>query len=95
MTQKIVINQCFGGFGLSLDGLDAYNERRSNQPETDYDWEIPRDDPDLVWVVENIKNCSGRCSSLRIVEVPNDVDWVIKDYDGNEWVAEKHRTWGD
>jgi hypothetical protein len=27
------------------------------------------------------------------VEVPADVDWYIVDYDGQEHVAEKHRTW--
>jgi hypothetical protein len=30
---------------------------------------------------------------LLIVEVPADVDWYIEEYDGLEWVAEKHRTW--
>ena len=32
-------------------------------------------------------------SDLKIVEVPDDVEWTIKDYDGIEWVAEVHRTW--
>jgi hypothetical protein len=30
---------------------------------------------------------------LKIVEVPADVEWVIDVYDGNEHVAEAHRTW--
>ena len=33
---------------------------------------------------------------LKIVEIPDDVPedgWTIQDYDGKEWVAEKHRTW--
>ena len=34
------------------------------------------------------------CSTLKIIEIPDDVDWIIEEYDGNEWVAEKHRTWG-
>ena len=29
----------------------------------------------------------------KIVEIPADVEWQIQEYDGMEWVAEKHRTW--
>jgi len=32
-------------------------------------------------------------SSLKIVEIPYDVDWVIQNYDSQEWIAEKHRIW--
>jgi len=32
-------------------------------------------------------------SELRIADVPDDVKWFIEEYDGKEWVAEKHRTW--
>lgn len=57
-----------------------------------------RDDPILVGIVEEIgvKTASGDYSSIGIVEIPDDVPadgWVIKEYDGIEWVAEKHRTW--
>jgi hypothetical protein len=38
-------------------------------------------------------NANGMYSKLKIVEIPGDVDWEIGEYDGNEWVAEKHRTW--
>jgi hypothetical protein len=27
------------------------------------------------------------------VDIPDDVKWEIEEYDGNEWVAEVHRTW--
>jgi hypothetical protein len=30
---------------------------------------------------------------LAIVEIPDDVQWIIEENDGMEWVAEKHRTW--
>ena len=39
------------------------------------------------------KKADGKYSELRIVEVPDEVDWQIDEYDGQEWVAEKHRTW--
>ena len=32
-------------------------------------------------------------SELKVVEIPDDVEYDIQEYDGNEWVAEKHRTW--
>jgi len=30
---------------------------------------------------------------LKIVDIPDGVEWEIEEYDGMEWVAEKHRTW--
>ena len=56
---------------------------------------IPRNDPDLVKVVELLgEECNTRFSNLIVIEIPDDVEWVIEEYDGNEWVSEKHRTWG-
>jgi hypothetical protein len=36
---------------------------------------------------------NGSFSRLKIVEIPDGVEWTIQEFDGNEWVAEKHRTW--
>lgn len=56
--------------------------------------DIPRDDPDLVTVVETLGPAAcGYCASLTVVEIPNGVDWQLEDYDGSEWISEKHRTW--
>jgi len=56
--------------------------------------EIERNDPVLVEIVERIgSEANGRYSNLKIVEIPDDVDWEIMEYDGLEHVAEKHRTW--
>ena len=58
------------------------------------DREIPRNDPDLVTVVEVLgESANGFAATLKIVEIPEDVDWCIEENDGREWVAEKHRTW--
>jgi len=35
----------------------------------------------------------GEYSELKVVEIPDDVKWQLEEYDGLEWVAEKHRTW--
>ena len=137
---KVVINNCFGGFGLSHEAMmrygeikgikfypekvsygyyiywltppeariatvegvkfyelsfedrKAYNEQYSKQ--TIYDRDIARDDPVLIQVVEELgKKASGAHAELKIVQIPDDVSWEIEEYDGNEHIAETHRTW--
>jgi hypothetical protein len=44
-------------------------------------------------VLELGEAANGRCAELKVVEIPDDVEWQIEEYDGLEWVAEKHRTW--
>jgi hypothetical protein len=92
--QRIVINTCYGGFGLSEVAEQRYKELAGI---TNSDWsyyDVARNDAYLVQVVRELgSRANGRHSNLKIVEVPADVDWHITDYDGNEWVAEDHRTW--
>jgi hypothetical protein len=48
----------------------------------------------LVKVVEDLGIESfGFAANLKIVEIPDDVDWEVMEYDGMEHIAEKHRTW--
>lgn len=90
---EIVINTCYGGFDLSSDALDLY-ATKSGRDHDGYGFDIPRDDPHLVAVVRELgAKADGMCASLKVVEIPNEVEWEVKDYDGVEWVAEKHRTW--
>ena len=80
---------------LSLDERKAHNEAYSKQTLCDRD--IPRNDPTLIQVVEEMgAKASGTYASLKIAELPDDMvgRWHIDDYDGNEHVAEDHRTWG-
>lgn len=59
-----------------------------------YPRDIARDDPCLVATVRRLgSKASGVYAKLKVVEVPAGVDWIIEDYDGQEWVAEKHRIW--
>ena len=56
--------------------------------------EIPRDDTDLIEVVELLKEkANGACASLSIVKIPDGIEWEISEYDGLETVEEKHRSW--
>jgi len=55
---------------------------------------IARDNPVLVGVVKDLgPAANGPHADLKIVRVPGDVTWQIEEYDGLEWVAERHRTW--
>lgn len=136
---RIVINTCFGGFGLShaamvryaelkgfpltwrFDDIDRkvraqlHNEepltpdnacivhyyksdsREEKLPDNLYFSErgIPRDDPTLLIVVQELaERAAGKHAELTIVEIPDDVEWEIENYDGAEHIAEKHRVWG-
>jgi len=147
--KKVVINDQFGGFGLSDEAyewliahgirVDKYHKEPRN-PETGlYDIKPPenegevifdrsltpenekeeidrlmesnnysvmgkywetwidarRDWPLLIQCVEELgsEHASGKHATLKIVEIPDDVDYEIEEYDGNEYIAEKHRTW--
>lgn len=106
---KVVINRCYGGFSLSeeahrlialrkkwnhaCDDWDNdywYNEE--NKPV--YDIDLSRSDPDLVSVVEELgEEANGKYTKLKIVNIPDDIHWIIEEYDGLEHIAEHHRTW--
>ena len=106
---KIVINRCFGGFGLSSRAHALIAKRKGWQHACD-DWDkdywysspgkavyesfLKRDDSDLVVVVEELGiDADGRYAELKIVDVPDGVDWYISEYDGLEEIHERHRSW--
>lgn len=84
---KVVINRCYGGFGLS--------EKAMKFLEVDSGWpDIARNDSKLVECVEKLgEEANGMCAELKVVEIPDDVNWKIGEYDGLEWVEEVHRRW--
>lgn len=91
---KVVINRCFGGFGLSQEAEELFKERAHITDKNWYYSDIARDDPILVQLVEELgQKVNTRYSDLVIVDIPDDVDWDVAEYDGSEWVAEVHRTW--
>lgn len=91
---KIVINKCYGGFSLSYDAEVMYCELVGKEVDGWGCREVQRNDPKLIEVVEALgEQANSRLSDLKIVEIPDDVEWHIEQYDGMEWVAENHRTW--
>ena len=140
---KVVINKCFGGFGLSHDAVMAYAKKKgfelypfvdkrdvfdgldlssagrfkpyvdgervfiihySTKPLKDgmyekdsyfAEREIERGDPELVKTVEELGDlANGLCAKLVVVEIPDNIEWEIDEYDGMETIHEKHRVWG-
>ena len=106
---KIVINRDYGRFDISDEAYSFIAKKKGWQHACDdydrsyfiagnndyrYADDLDRDDPDLVQCLETLAEAANsRHSELKIVEVPSDVDWMICEYDGIEWVAEQHRTW--
>ncbi len=111
---KIVINTCFGGFGLSNEAILLYGQLAgialvegpaeysmthyyvdsvSDENYFSY-YEIARDDGFLIEVVETLgEAANGGHASLKVVDIPDDIEWHLEEYDGVEHVAEAHRTW--
>ena len=79
---------------MTMEERQEYNRLWSEQ--SFYDRDVARDDPILIQVVEELggEKASGRYAELKVIEIPDDVKWMVCEYDGNEWIAEEHRTWG-
>lgn len=89
---KIVINNKHGGFGLSREAYKFLGLEWDGYGHGD---DIKRDDPKLIECVEKLgEMANGEHAHLDIVEIPDDVNWQIGEYDGREWVEEVHRKWG-
>ena len=105
--KKIVINRCYGGFGVSKECAKWMAEREHQEAqkalidETNVDedeffmFEPNREDNLLIEAIETLGSelCSGNFSELTVVEIPEDVKYIIQEYDGKEWIAEAHRRW--
>jgi hypothetical protein len=56
---------------------------------------IPRDDHNLVRVVEELHGAAnGHAAELKVVTIPDGVQWMITKGEVGEQVSERHRTWG-
>jgi len=85
-------------FSLPDEPTDQqWDEYTAYRKANTFDYSVPRNDKDLIEVIEELgsKVASAEYAELHIVEIPDGVDWVIEANDefGNEWVAERHRSW--
>ena len=75
---KFVINDCYGGYGFSMDFLLKYGKEIGN---------LKRNDPKLVAAVVEFgeEEASGFAAKLCIKEIPDDAtDYSVEEYDGAE-----------
>lgn len=90
--EKVETGRAFG-----MSGVEYYYKGHAGESDyylLDYDFYENRADKDLIEVVESLKSeANGFASSLKVIEIPENVEWYIEEYDGREWVAERHRTW--
>ncbi len=97
----ILISECAGYSKVPTHDLPTHEGFRGEIlptiPEGAHFWhrDIERNDPNLVKVVEELgREADTSVSSLKVVEIPDGVEWTIEEYDGFEHIAEKHKTWG-
>ena len=91
---KVVINAYYGGFGLSEDAEMYLICHGVSREEIYHDDDSFRANPILVECVEVLGDkANDSVSNLRVVEIPDGVDWYIEDYDGMESIHEQHRVW--
>ena len=85
---KIVYNSCYVGFSCNKAVRAKYKQIAAVDPPADYD--IARDDPVLVRVVEELgEAANSRFANLAIKYVPKGSMWRIDEYDGTETVMTK------
>lgn len=99
---KVLINNCYGGFGYSakavkmyLDAksmkytgelVDSYSSVTLENGEKFSSYDINRDDPTMIRIFEEIgsKECSGNCSKLECIDIPDGCCYQVSEYDGWE-----------
>lgn len=137
--KKVILNKCFGGFGLSHEAYMLYANKKGiklfmyrteyetgkynklkvkkgdkvydyyyfnkdfgnkidNNCETDgyfvYLNKKYREDLILIKVIEELGDkANGKHAQLEIVEIPEDLEYVIDEYDGIETLHQSVREW--
>jgi hypothetical protein len=76
-----------------VDEDDGYRQHMLND-EPFHSLDIERTDPALIQLVEETNGKCCNLGELRVVEIPDDVEWEIFSWDNSrEEVHEKHRSW--
>jgi len=89
---KVVINKRCGGYSLSKEGVEFLGLEWDGYG---YCPKVDRHDPKLVECVETLGDkANGKLARLVVIEIPDDVNYTIGNYDGVETVEEVHRSWG-
>ena len=97
---KVVINRSYAGFSLSKKAGEYLNWKYNINVTHCDDYrcyiidDLARNDPRLIDCVETLgESANGFLANLKIVEIPDNVEWEIYNPDGMEIIEEKHRSW--
>ena len=109
MGFKIVINKCYGGFGVSTEGIEwllakgadpaKVRVQDSGLGELRFVYTVcilERHDPLLVEMVETLgEAANGDSAALEVREIKQPL-YRLNEHDGNEWIEEPdHVKWTD
>lgn len=75
---------------------DTFTDKELNENDKIYMdvYSIPRNNIHLVKVVEEMgEDAWEEYSKLEVIDIPDDIEWKISEYDGWETIEEKHRSW--
>ena len=82
MKKEIVLNGCYGGFGLSETGEKLYRELGG---KIIYSFQYDRNDPILIKVIKELgKKANGPYADLYIKQIDERYEYGINNYDGLE-----------
>jgi hypothetical protein len=99
---KIVINSRLGGFSITRD-----IGKRMGTPDVD-SWKMGcneyfgiknghfrefRTHPVLVSAVEECKEAGENIGDLKVIDIPDDAQWSIGEYEGIEYVYDIRHYW--
>lgn len=90
---KIVINSCYGGFGLSEAGEKRFLEKSGKEYDV---FTTERHDPILIEIIqENSPEYLYNYCKPRIVDFPDIFEYcyIIRDYDGLERISIDYEKW--
>ena len=84
------------GCEIAKEELEKYSKEKYwygygySEKQHGYD----RTSPYLVEAVEVLGDeANGDCADLKVIEIPDNIDYYIGEYDGIETVHESHRKW--
>jgi len=95
---QVVINTSHSNFAISRDAILYIQKKiksvKAKSEINAYAFDNDRCNPLLVEAVEKLgKKANGLYTTLKIIEIPDDVEWQIFAQNGKEIIREKHRFW--
>ena len=95
---QVVINTSYSNFAISRDAILLIQKKIKNPKAKSqinaYAFDNDRSHPLLVEAVQKLgAKANGLYATLKIVEIPDDVEWRVDAVNGKEIIREKHRIW--